>query len=190
MPYIRQHSPILQPTLFTLPPLATPPIPLPATGAAKDIIILLDLNYTLVADSWRKRKSGGPYASLIPQETYRRWLIELVDPYYVILVTVRSHRYERITLATLENKTGWQPDAWYFNPTPPQYRGDIIKRRYLRRHILPRHGHPRQRPYFAIESLIDARRMYLREFGIHSCRADDCRRGIPFQFSHHNPFPE
>ena len=165
--------PFLQDTLFALPDqqvsrLAPSPMALPT-----DAIILLDLNYTLVANSWLKRKEPGPYLWQIGRETYRRWLIDLISSHTVLLVTVRGQEFRQPTLSHLQDLTGWQPDAAYFNPTPAIFRGDIVKRAYLLEHILPHYGYPAQRPYFAIESNAPARRMYQTDFNIPACRAED-----------------
>lgn len=151
-------------------PLAALPLPL-------DTVILLDLNYTLVANSWLKRKEPGPYRWQISRETYRTWLIDLIAPYTVLLVTVRGQEYRQTTLSHLQDLTGWQPDAAFFNPTPAIYNGDIIKRRYLLDHIIPQFG--LDRPYLAIESYIPARRMY-QTFNIPALTADAVQQtGLP-----------
>ncbi|MHB1051348.1 MAG: hypothetical protein ACYC09_14815 [Bacteroidota bacterium] len=81
-------------------------------------VILLDLNYTLVANSHMKR---APFLEQIKQERYRSDLIDLVRPFEVILITARPVKYKAVTLANIEGQTNWQPAAAYFNDTflPP-----------------------------------------------------------------------
>ncbi len=78
------------------------------------LVILLDLNYTLVANSHIKQT---PFLAQIKQETYRKDLIELVRPHNVILITARPDKYKAVTLGNIEQQTGWKPDRAYFNTT-------------------------------------------------------------------------
>ena len=74
------------------------------------LIILLDLNYTLVANSKLKEKTKAPYSDKILQETYRLELIELIKGHTVLLCTVRKEMYRDLTLRTIAQKCdGWQP---------------------------------------------------------------------------------
>lgn len=78
------------------------------------MIILLDLNYTLVANSNVKK---APFIRQIAVEEYRKDLIQLVRQHYVILITARPARFESATLESIENKTSWVPDRAIFNTT-------------------------------------------------------------------------
>ncbi len=81
---------------------------------------LLDLNYTLVANSHEKH---SPFAEQIRQETYRDWLVALLRSRYVILMTARPVKYRELTLDSIQEKTGWTPNESYFNSynlPPPQ----------------------------------------------------------------------
>ncbi len=122
------------------------------------MIILLDLNYTLVANSKEKRQ---PFISQIDNETYRPWLIKLVKKHHVILITARPARYKEATLESILKKTGWQPQESYFNSyglAPPEAKETI-----LNQHIL----HKQQGVLLAIESNPRTRAMY-NKYGIHS----------------------
>lgn len=122
------------------------------------MIILLDLNYTLVANSQDKRQ---PFISQIDNETYRSWLIKLVKKYHVILITARPARYKEATLRSILEKTGWQPQEAYFNTyglPPPEAKETI-----LNHHILNK----RKGTMLAIESNPKTRSMY-EKYGIHS----------------------
>lgn len=96
--------------------------------AEDKIIVLLDLNYTLVANSHRKR---SPFDKQIEGEQYRRWLLKLLGPeHFVLLVTARPKKYEAHTLASLWEKEGWKPAASYFNDgryRPAQFKERVVK---------------------------------------------------------------
>ncbi|MDX2244563.1 MAG: hypothetical protein NW224_28135 [Leptolyngbyaceae cyanobacterium bins.302] len=124
------------------------------------MIILLDLNYTLVSNSLTKK---SPFTKQIEGEVYRDWLIELVKLYYTILITARPQKYQEQTLASIASKTGWQPQDNYFNAynlRPPQ-----AKEKALRDSIFPRYG--RDTLYLGIESNPRTRTMYAKH-GIQS----------------------
>lgn len=125
----------------------------------KDLIILLDLNYTLVGNSWEKRGAPGDYAAKIRAEKYRKWLCDLVKGHTVLLCTVRHQRYEELTLKCIQAQLDWQPDGTYFNPDPDEHRGFIVKKAYLP-HIFTTYGKPDERRYFAVESAVATRAMY------------------------------
>jgi hypothetical protein len=125
------------------------------------MIILLDLNHTLVANSHEKRK---PFALQIQQETYRNWLVSLVAPYHTILMTARPEKHKQPTLDSLYFKAGWVPQEAHFNRyyKPPH----IAKRIMLEQLVLPKHG---RSEYLAIESNPRTQGMYA-EFGIPSVK--------------------
>ena len=129
------------------------------------LIILLDLNFTLVANNDLKKKSKAPYSDKILQETYRLELVELIRGHTVLLCTVRKETYRDLTLRTIAQKcTGWQPHEAYFNPTDTWY-GDIVKAEYLEKLIFPKYGTLDKQQYYAIESATRTRGMYKR-YGI------------------------
>lgn len=125
------------------------------------MIYLLDLNYTLVANSpARGAPAVRPFTRQIEAEEYRQWLVELLRPHPVILITARPERYREATLARIQIRTGWQPMEAYFATIlgrPP-----VIKEYLLRTCIFPRHG---SGGYFALESNPWTRAMYGR-YGI------------------------
>ncbi len=127
------------------------------------MIILLDLNYTLVENSTEKQK---PFTKQIAAERYRAWLVNLVKPHHVILMTARPAKYFAETIASIEEKTGWQPDEALFNAyglTPP-----VAKERMLKEHVLPKYGVSEM---LAIESNPATRAMYAR-YGIRSVKIE------------------
>jgi len=127
------------------------------------MIILLDLNYTLVENSTEKQK---PFSKQIEAERYRAWLVKLVKPHHVILMTARPAKYFAETIASIEEKTGWQPDEALFNAyglMPP-----IAKERMLKEHVLPKYD---KSEMLAIESNPATRAMYAR-YGIRSVKVE------------------
>ncbi len=138
------------------------PPPLPVGVADKEIVILLDLNYTLVLNSQLKKQMRGSYASKIDAELYRQWLVELIKGHTVCLCTVRYVGYEAQTLARIEKLTGWKPEYAFFNPLEDVWQGDKVKEPYLLNHIVPMFGTSAERKYLAVESAWATRAMYKR----------------------------
>lgn len=125
------------------------------------MIILLDLNYTLVENSEDKYR---PFTKQIEAEQYRGWLVELIRPHHVILMTARPAMHKQITLANIRAKTAWLPQEAHFNDyglAPP-----LAKERMLTEHVLPKHG---AAAFLAIESNPKTHAMYAR-YGIRSVK--------------------
>ncbi len=125
------------------------------------MIILLDLNYTLVENSDVKLR---PFAKQIEAEQYRHWLVELLRDHHVILMTARPAMHRTATLESIRAKTAWLPQEAYFNSfglAPP-----LAKDRMLKEHVLPKHG---AATYLAIESNPQTHAMYARH-GIRSVK--------------------
>ena len=127
------------------------------------MIYLLDLNYTLVANSAPVGTAPPPMAKRMQTELYREWLLDMLRPHRVILITARPERWLEPTLARIKELTGWEPMDAYFDDgavrTPP-----VIKRQILVNKIFPKHG---RGEYYAIESNPKTRNMYAG-FGIPS----------------------
>lgn len=89
-------------------------------------------------------------------ETYREWLVDMLRPHKVILITARPDRWREPTLARIAELTGWQPmDAYFDNGTtrtPP-----AIKRHILLTKIFPKYG---SGDYYGIESNPKTRDVY------------------------------
>jgi hypothetical protein len=129
------------------------------TNSPRRPIILLDLNYTLVANSPVHGSAPKRMEKRLADEQYRQWLVELVRPYTVILMTARPETWMMRTLGRIEAQTGWRPEDACFAPigwwNPP-----AIKQHFLHKKVFPRHGeHAR---YIAIESNPRSREMYAR----------------------------
>lgn len=123
--------------------------------------MLLDLNYTLVENA--DERSDLPFAERIGHQRYRQWLVELVRPLRVFILTARPHRYRELTLVSVEHYTGWKPERYYGNTEgePPP----IAKERMLTEHLLPEFGAAslaQPSPFLGIESNPRTRAMYAR----------------------------
>ena len=130
------------------------------------MIILLDLNNTLVENSDEKRK---PFAAQIAHERYRQWLVKLVASYHTILMTARPEKYKDHTMDSITRKTGWVPQEAYFNrySKPPQTAKHIM----LEESVFPVHGEKPDQ-YIAIESNPRTKLMY-ETFGIPSVKVNE-----------------
>ena len=126
------------------------------------MIILLDLNYTLVANSPARGTTPERMEKRLAGEKYRQWLVELVRPHIVVLITARPITWLGMTLNRIEAETGWRPQEACFAPKgagrPPE-----AKEKMLKRHVFPYHGQDAH--YVAIESNPRTREMYAR-YGI------------------------
>lgn len=125
----------------------------------KDKIILLDLNYTLIANS--KEIRTMPLDEKIKSQEYEEDLIDLIKDNYVILITASPYKRSHKILRDLKEKTGFEPDEsyWNFNRQPP-----VVKKYWMENEVIPTHGdNPEQ--YLAIESNPATRRMY-KKLGI------------------------
>ncbi len=123
------------------------------------MIILLDLNYTLVANSWATSHKAGRFRPDVAAELYRLPLVELVKAHHVALVTHRGREFEQATLDHIEQLTGWRPDEAHFNEhrwTAPRWKQHVLTER-----IMLKHGIEPER-YLAIESNDATAAMYRR----------------------------
>ena len=125
----------------------------------KDKIILLDLNYTLISNSWAIRHEKLP--EKIYKRQYEHRLIELIKNNYVILITASPEMTSYDSLKHIEDNTDLKiaESYWNFGKRPHE-----LKRYWLEKAILPTHGDDAER-YLAIESNPKTREMYA-EFGI------------------------
>lgn len=139
------------------------------------MIILLDLNYTLVANSVELSRQTWEYRQA--NERYRVWLIDLIKtlcPEQAILLTIRPDWQRDWTLANIQRLTGWQPDRAVFswmNASPP-----VFKEIALKEKIFPEFGSDPSR-YLAIESNLDTHKMYAR-YGIKGLKAFPATEGV------------
>jgi hypothetical protein len=122
-------------------------------------IILLDLNYTLVANNPARGTTPERMEKRLANEQYRQWLVELVRAHTVVLMTARPETWMIKTLDRIEEQTGWRPQNAYFAPRgwwhPP-----AIKEHLLKKNVFPTYGGIAH--YMAIESNPRTRGMYAR----------------------------
>ncbi|MEE0935316.1 MAG: zinc ribbon domain-containing protein [Methanobrevibacter sp.] len=125
----------------------------------KDKIILLDLNYTLISNSWAIRYERLP--GKIEKRKYEHELVELIKDNYVILITASPYYTSYDSLRHIEENTDLKiaESYWNFGKRPP-----ALKRYWLQKAVLPTHGDKPEK-YLAIESNEKTREMYA-EFGI------------------------
>ncbi len=125
----------------------------------KDKIILLDLNYTLIANSWQIRYDKLPQK--IFNRIYEHELVELIKDNYVILITASPYYISFDSLKHIEENTNLKiaESYWNFGKRPPE-----LKRYWLEKAVLPTHGNDPKK-YLAIESNRYTRKMY-EKFGI------------------------
>ncbi len=126
----------------------------------KDKIILLDLNYTLIANS--KEIKYMPLIKKIENQKYETDLINLIKSNYVILITASPYKRSYKILRDIKEKTGFEPDEsfWNFgNRQPP-----TLKKYWMENEVIPQHGDDGDK-YLAIESNPATRRMY-KKLGI------------------------
>jgi hypothetical protein len=123
------------------------------------MIILLDLNYTLVSNNPARGTTPERMEKRLANEQYRQWLVELVRPYTVVLITARPETWTIKTLDRIEEQTGWRPQDACFAPkgwwNPP-----AIKQHFLHKRVFPIHGESAR--YVAIEYNPRTREMYAR----------------------------
>ena len=125
----------------------------------KEKIILLDLNYTLISNSWAIRYDKLPQK--IFNRKYEHELVELIKDNYVILITASPYYTSFDSLKHIEDNTDLKikESYWNFGKRPPE-----LKRYWLEKAVLPTHGSDPSK-YLAIESNPKTREMYA-EFGI------------------------
>lgn len=124
-----------------------------------DKIILLDLNYTLIANSWKIRNDQLPQK--IYNRKYEHELVDLIKGHYVILITASPYYTSFDSLKHIEENTALKVDEsyWNFGKRPP-----ALKKYWLEKAVIPTHGDDFSR-YLAIESNSKTREMY-QSFGI------------------------
>ena len=125
----------------------------------KDKIILLDLNYTLISNSWAIRYEKLP--EKIYKRQYEHRLIELIKNNYVILITASPDMTSYDSLKHIEDNTDLKiaESYWNFGKRPP-----ALKKYWLENAVLKEHGNDHEK-YLAIESNPKTREMYAK-FGI------------------------
>ena len=139
-------------------------------------IILLDLNYTLVANNPARGTTPVRMDKRLANEQYRQWLVELVRPNTVVLITARPDTWTVRTLDRIEEQTGWRPQDACFAPkgwwNPPS-----IKEHLLKKDVFPTHGDDAR--YLAIESNPPPKLVMWPHENLRSTGFADIRIGTP-----------
>ena len=122
----------------------------------KDKIILLDLNYTLISNSWAIRYEKLP--EKISKREYEHELVDLIKDNYVILITASPYSTSYDSLKHIEENTDLKiaESYWNFGKRPP-----ALKKYWLEKAVLPSHGNDPDK-YLAIESNPKTRDMYAK----------------------------
>ena len=95
----------------------------------------------------------------LADKQHRQWLVELVRPHTVVLITARPETWTIKTLDRIEEQTGWRPQDACFAPKG-WWNSPAIKQHLLKKEVFPIHGvHAR---CIAIESNLRSREMYAR----------------------------
>ena len=112
----------------------------------KDKIILLDLNYTLISNSWAIKYEKLP--EKITKRAYEHELVNLIKDNYVILITASPYYTSYDSLKHIEENTDLKiaESYWNFGKRPHE-----LKKYWLEKAVLPNHGNDPNK-YLAIES--------------------------------------
>lgn len=134
-------------------------------------IILMDLNVALSANFKEMRKHN--FETFVKEvETYREWMVDLLRPEYVVLITARNIKWGVPTLNRIHQLTNWTPNEALFNDTDiPGSKAPLIKKKQFLDRVVPRHGENLGQ-YYAIESNPRTREMY-SSIGV---KVFDCER--------------
>lgn len=144
-------------------------------------IVLMDLNVALSSNFGSMYQYG--FEDFVKNhEKYRQWMVELLRPEFVILITARNIKWAIPTLKRIADETQWQPNVALFNDTG--YDGQDapkIKEHQMLNHVFESYGTDPS-IYHAIDSNSGTRAMY-RRLGLTSVH-DAARRGrwtkLPF----------
>jgi hypothetical protein len=128
----------------------------PTTPTPERPILLLGLEDTLAANSREVNPKGRIYT--VAAEHYHRWLRDLIEGQYVILLSARPADYRQATLDRIWRELRWQPDELFCNEW--NFRPGKCKELILHRCILPKHGPASQTWYLAVEGNDESTAMY------------------------------
>ena len=119
----------------------------------------MDLNYTLISNSWKIRHDELPQK--IFNRQYEHELVNKIKDNYVILITASPYETSFDSLKHIEENTDLKifESYWNFGKRPHE-----LKEYWLEKAVFTTHGDDPSK-YLAIESNKDTREMYAR-FGI------------------------
>jgi hypothetical protein len=136
-------------------------------------IVLMDLNVALSSNFGEMRNYG--FLDFVENhEKYHKWMVELLRPEFVILITARNIKWAIPTLKRISDETDWQPNKALFNDTGIDGQdAPAIKEWQMVNRVFKKYGDDTS-IYHAIESNRNTRAMYA-SLGIESVH--DCARG-------------
>lgn len=139
----------------------------------RERIVLMDLNVALSSNFSEMRNHG--FADFVDNhERYHKWMVELLRPEFVVLITARNIKWAIPTLKRIADETDWQPDVALFNDTGIDGQdAPAIKEHQMLNRVFKKYGDDTS-IYHAIDSNANTRAMYSR-LGIESVH--DCARG-------------
>lgn len=143
-------------------------------------IILMDLNVAL-SSNFKEMRNHNFETFIKEVETFRDWMVDLLRPEYVILITARNIKWGVPTLNRINELTNWIPNEAIFNDTGISgSEAPLVKKKQVLEKIIPRHGDDLQK-YYAIESNPRTREMY-SSIGINAydCERDGAWDRLPF----------
>jgi hypothetical protein len=141
-------------------------------------IVLMDLNVAL-SSNFSEMRNHAFEDFVNNHEEYRKWMTELLDPEFTILITARNIKWAIPTLKRIYDRTGWQPDLALFNDTDIDGQdAPAIKEHQMVNRVFKKFGNDTGK-YHAIDSNANTRAMYKR-LGLSSVH--DCARGKDMWF--------
>jgi hypothetical protein len=134
-------------------------------------IVLMDLNVAL-SSNFKDMKRHSMETFVKEVEEYRTWMVDLLRPEYVVLITARNIKWGIPTMKRIWTTQKWLPNEALFNDTDISgSEAPLIKKHQLIHKVMPRHG-DNMNIYYAIESNPRTREMY-SSMGV---KVFDCER--------------
>lgn len=143
-------------------------------------IVLMDLNVALSSNFKEMRKHN--FETFVKEvEEYRSWMVDLLRPEYVILITARDQKWARPTLKRIWDTQRWSPNHAMFNDTGISgSEAPLVKKKQVLDKVFPTYG-DNAKQYFAIESNIRTREMYTSlGINVFDCEREGSWEKLPF----------
>ncbi len=143
-------------------------------------IVLMDLNVAL-SSNFKDMRNHGFETFVKEVEEYRQWMVDLLRPEYVILITARDKTWAQPTLKRIWDTTKWSPNHAMFNDTGISgSEAPLVKKKQVLEKVFPQYGdNPAQ--YFAIESNMRTREMYTGlGVNVFDCEREGSWENLPF----------
>jgi hypothetical protein len=145
-----------------------------------DRIILMDLNVAL-SSNFKEMRHHNFETFVKEVEEYRDWMVDLLRPEFVVLITARDQKWARPTLKRIWDTNQWCPNHAMFNDTGISgSEAPLVKKKQVLEKVFPMYGdNPKQ--YFAIESNIRTREMYTSlGVNVFDCEREGKWDNLPF----------